>query len=133
VWKWAPQGNSLTRNVKIQGEYFKRSEDGDYSGIDYDGDQSGWYLQGVMQFAPRWRAGARYDIVDAGNDSALDGTSLQDPGRSSKRSSIMLDWSASEFSRLRLQYTYDEVLPESDHQWLLQYVMSLGAHGGHQF
>jgi hypothetical protein len=133
VWKWAPQGNSRVRNFKMQGEYFKRSEDGDYSGSDYDGDQTGWYLQGVMQFAPQWRAGARYDLVDADNGSMLEGTELQDPGRSSKRSSVMIDWAASEFSRLRLQYTYDEVLPESDHQWLLQYVMSLGAHGAHQF
>jgi hypothetical protein len=133
VWKWAPQGNSSLRNFKLQGEYFKRSEDGVYGESVYDGDQSGWYLQGVMQFAPRWRAGLRYDLVDADNDQRLFGTELEDPGRSSKRSSVMLDWSASEFSRIRVQYTRDEVLPETDHQWLVQYIISLGAHGAHQF
>jgi hypothetical protein len=124
VWKWAPLGNTNVRNFKLQGEYFSRSEKGLFDGIDYDGDQTGWYLQGAWQFAPLWRVGMRYDTVDA---------DLEDPGRSSTRSSAMLDWSPSEFSRLRLQYTNDRVLPETDHQWYLQYIMSIGAHGAHQF
>ena len=45
----------------------------------------------------------------------------------------MFDWSPSEFSRLRMQYTNDKVLRESDKQWFLQYIMSIGAHGVHQF
>ena len=45
----------------------------------------------------------------------------------------MLDWSPSEFSRLRLQYTDDRVLEESEGIWYLQYIMSIGAHGAHQF
>jgi len=133
VWKWAPQGNTTVRSFKLQGEYFQRSETGTFDGLDYDGDQDGWYLQGVYQFAPSWRAGVRYDLVDADNGPGLIGTILEDPGRSSDRSSVMLDWSPSEFSRLRLQYTNDRVLPESDSQWYLQYIMSIGAHGAHRF
>jgi hypothetical protein len=133
VWKWAPQGNPDVRNIKLQGEYFRRSEDGLFGTIPYAGDQDGWYLQGVWQFAPAWRAGLRYDTVTADSGPELDGTELEDPGRSSARSSVMLDWSPSEFSRLRLQYTNDQVLPESDNQWYLQYIMSIGAHGAHQF
>ena len=133
VWKWAPQGNATVRNVKIQGEYFRRDEDGLFDGLVYDGDQTGWYLQGVWQFAQLWRVGLRHDVVDANNGSSVDGTALQDPGRRSQRSSLMLDWSPSEFSRLRLQYTNDRVLPESDDQWQLQYIMGIGAHGAHQF
>ena len=124
VWKWAPMGNLNVRNFKIQGEYFRSSEDGLFDGSDYDGDRDGWYLQGAWQFAPLWRVGMRYDTVDG---------ELDDPDRSSRRTSAMLDWSPSEFSRLRLQYTNDRVLPESDHQWYLQYIMSIGAHGAHQF
>jgi len=133
VWKWAPQGNIAVRNFKLQGEYFWRSEDGSYEGLAYDGEQTGWYLQGIWQFAQMWRAGLRHDVVDADNGGALVGTGLEDPGRSSSRSSVMLDWSPSEFSRLRLQYTDDQVLPESDSQWYLQYIMSIGAHGAHRF
>jgi len=133
VWKWAPGGNPNVRNFKAQGEYFRRSEDGVFDGIDYAGDQSGWYLQGIWQFMPQWRVGLRYDSVDADSGPLLDGTLLEDPGRTSSRSSLMIDYSPSEFSRLRLQYNNDSVLPESEHQWVLQYLMSLGAHGAHQF
>ena len=124
VWKWAPMGNLNVRNFKIQGEYFRSSDDGLFDGSDYDGDRDGWYLQGAWQFAPLWRVGMRYDTVEG---------ELDDPDRSSRRTSAMLDWSPSEFSRLRLQYTNDRVLAETDHQWYLQYIMSIGAHGAHQF
>jgi hypothetical protein len=133
VWKWAPEGNSIRQNFKLQGEYFTRSERGLFAGLPYDGDQTGWYLQGVWQFAPTWRTGLRHDVVDADNGPAFVGTGIEDPGRSSRRDSLMIDWSPSEFSRLRMQYTNDQVLPESDHQWFLQYIMSIGAHGAHRF
>ena len=32
----------------------------------YRSSQSGWYLQAVYQFTPRWRAGLRYDALDSG-------------------------------------------------------------------
>ena len=133
VWKWAPNGNSIRQNFKLQGEYFKRSETGLYAGLPYDGDQDGWYLQGVWQFAPRWRTGLRHDVVHADSGPLLAGTGIADPGRSSSRDSLMIDWSPSEFSRLRMQYTNDKVLPQSDNQLYLQYIMSIGAHGAHQF
>jgi hypothetical protein len=133
VWKWAPNGNSAQRNIKVQGEYFSRSEVGEFGGISYQGDQTGWYLQGVWQFRPQWRLGARYDVVDADNEGLLAGTELEDPLSNSSRNSLMLDWSPSEYSRLRLQYVNDRVLDDTDQQWLLQYIMSLGAHGAHQF
>lgn len=133
VWKWAPGGNPIQQSFKIQGEYFRRSENGFYAGIPYDGDQDGWYLQGVWQFAPTWRVGVRHDMADADNGPLLAGTGIEDPGRASSRNSMMFDWSPSEFSRLRMQYTNDRVLPESDNHWYLQYIMSVGAHGAHQF
>jgi hypothetical protein len=133
VWKWAPLGNATVNNFKLQGEYFARSERGTFADLAYDGDQVGWYLQGVWQFAPLWRVGLRHDLVDADSGPGLAGTGLEDPGRSSRRSSVMLDWSPSEFSRLRLQYTDDRVLEASDSVWYLQYIMSIGAHGAHQF
>lgn len=133
VWKWAPDGNPNVRNFKAQAEYFRRSEDGIFDGIEYAGDQVGWYLQGVWQFMPQWRVGLRHDSADADSGPLLIGTELEDPGRRSTRSSLMFDYSPSEFSRLRLQYTNDRVLPETDHQWLVQYIMSIGAHGAHQF
>ncbi len=133
VWKWAPAGNNTNQNFKVQGEYFDRSEKGVFAGNDYDGNQDGWYLQGVWQFAPTWRVGLRHDEVTADNRGIPGGTELESPGRTSYRDSLMFDWSPSEFSRLRLQYTSDNVLAQSDDQWYLQYIMSVGAHGAHQF
>jgi len=133
VWKWAPDGNSTVHNVKLQAEYFRREESGMFSGLPYDGDQDGWYLQGIWQFRQGWRAGYRHDEVDADNGPLFAGTILADPGRSSARDSFMLEWSPSEFSRLRVQFVDDRVLDESDSQLLLQYIMSVGAHGAHEF
>ena len=46
----------------------------------------------------------------------------------------MADYSPSEFSRFRLQYNRDEMqVGEPDDQFILQYIMSLGPHGAHQF
>ena len=133
VWKWAPEGNSTVQSVKVQGEFFSRSENGTFATLPYDGDQDGWYLQGIWQFRQGWRVGYRHDEVDSDNGALFSGTILEDPGRSSSRDSLMLDWSPSEFSRIRFQFVNDRVLPVSDDQILLQYIMSLGAHGAHQF
>lgn len=133
VWKWAPDGNPTAQNFKLQGEYFSRDEDGTFAGLPYDGDQDGWYMQGIWQFRQGWRLGFRHDEVNADNGSQFSGTILEDPSDSSVRDSIMIDWSPSEFSRLRMQYIDDRVLDGSDSQYLLQYIMSLGAHGAHEF
>jgi outer membrane receptor protein involved in Fe transport len=149
--KWSPHGNPTHRALKVQGEYMQRTEDGDLTfdtlGADllgsYHNRQSGWYLQSVYQFIPRWRIGARYDSLDAGGASiglVESGTLL--PGdfplllaASPDRFSLMLDWSPSEFSRLRAQYAWDQARAEGieDHQLFLQYLYSIGAHGAHKF
>jgi hypothetical protein len=50
------------------------------------------------------------------------------------RQSLMLDYSLSEFSRFRLQFAADKSrLNVTDHQIVLQYIHSLGAHGAHRF
>ena len=74
VFKWSPDGNSARRYLKVQGEYMHRDETGELAfdienaalADAYRSTQSGWYLQGVYQFLPRWRAGLRYDALDSG-------------------------------------------------------------------
>jgi hypothetical protein len=135
VWKWAPGGNPSRVNLKLSGEYFSGNVDGRFNDIPYDGNQDGWYLQGVYQFMPGWRVGYRYDQVHADDvGPELAGTVLDNQGHTPRRNSLMVDYSRSEFSRLRLQYTRDESRPDViDHQWFLQYIMSLGPHGAHRF
>ena len=50
------------------------------------------------------------------------------------RNTLMLDWSPTEFSRLRLQLASDKSrLGVTDNQVFVQYIYSLGAHGAHKF
>ena len=153
VLKWAPNNNPAYTNFKLQGEYFQRNEDGrltyDTQAASrgtrtgsYRSSQSGWYAQGVYQFIPEWRIGYRYDRLNAGttsiglvNTGAL--TAADFPvlgGYSPKRNTLMLDWSSSEFSRLRLQLARDySRMGLADNQIFLQYIVSIGAHGAHKF
>lgn len=145
VWKWAPNGNARRTNFKLQGEYLWREEQGEFvadvngagAGPNtdaYRSDQTGWYLQAVYQFMPRWRVGVRHDELRTreleanSNDAVLDTA-----GHRPRRDSLMVDFSASEYSRLRLQFNRDRSQPETDNQVMLQYIMSLGAHGAHTF
>ena len=139
VWKWAPNGNIRQRNFKFVAEYLWRNEDGYYSlpdgrNLPYDTDQQGWYLQAVYQPFPRWRVGLRWDQLSSDDPGeSFDGTPLMTLADDPRRYSIMADWSNSEFSRLRLQYTLDQAGREEDKQWGLQYIFSIGAHGAHAF
>ena len=139
VWKWAPNGNWKQRNLVVQSEWFWRSESGDYTlpgdaPLGYHNDQQGWYVQAAYQPIPRWRFGTRIDTLSTDSVSALfDGSALAATGDDPMRYSLMADWSNSEFSRLRLQYTRDEAGPKDQNQWGLQYILSIGAHGGHSF
>ncbi|MDR2031870.1 MAG: TonB-dependent receptor [Azoarcus sp.] len=144
VYKWAPDGNPARRNLKLQAEYFQRRESGHLTA---EGDgrtlgespwrtrQSGYYIAGVYQFTPHWRAGLRYDQLHSGRqflgDNPAGIETLDDRPR---RVSVMVDYNWSEFSRLRLQWARDRAMPGvTDNQVTLQYVMSLGSHGAHKF
>jgi hypothetical protein len=139
VWKWAPNGNPYRNNFKLEGALFWQNQDGVFTpdsggALDYDEDQWGGYLKGVYQFMPQWRAGMRYAWVDTDDPgSAFSGTSLDTLGVSPKIYTAMLDWSHSEFSRLRLQYSRDDSDVKAVDRFYLQYIMNLGAHGAHQF
>lgn len=151
VWKTQFSGE---RGIILQAEYLLRNEDGEVhmeegageAEFEYDGKQYGWYLQGVYQFNRQWRVGLRYDTVYAENDLEMESNTtgeadddiFEESGFHSEeenlyRWSAMVDWSPSEFSRLRLQYTNDESGHESVNRVYLQYIMTLGAHGAHRY
>ena len=153
VYKWAPQGNSKSRNFTFQAEYFIRNEEGDSEFTEdpntaeaiYDGKQKGFYVQTVYQFMPSWRVGFRYEQLEADNsitnfsgtgiseEEYLEESSLgteDDPNKST----VMIDYSPSHFSRIRLQYSdFDNGHGETNDIITLQYTMSLGSHGAHTF
>lgn len=139
VWKWSPNGNWKQRNFELQAEYLKRDEKGMYtlsSGQEnpWDARDDGWYVQTVYQPRPQWRVGFRYDVLSGSDRGAMfEGSLLELAAADPKRYSLMADWSHTEFSQVRLQYTHDRSMPVDDQQWGLQYIYSIGAHGGHSF
>lgn len=153
IWKWAPDGNPAQRNFKFQAEYFRRTEKGaltfdqDAASLGpitdrFDSRQSGWYAQAVYQFMPRWRVGTRYDRLEHDRvniGQVLNGTltaadfPILNP-YNPELYTAMIDWSPTEFSRVRLQYARDKSRQgEPDDQFFLQYILVLGAHGAHKF
>ncbi len=143
VWKWSPNGNSTHTSLTLQGEYFRRLESGS---LVYDAGgqaladsfraaQSGWYAQAVYKFLPEWRVGLRYDRLSMGNvDAASNTANLVLPSYSPNRTTLMFDWSPSEYSRVRLQLAQDRArYGLTDNQIMIQYQMSLGTHGAHGF
>jgi len=134
VYKWAPDGNPVQRNLKLQGEVLYGGLDGTFNDVPFGQSQWGWYGQAIYQFMPQWRVGLRHDEVQArGAGDMLVGTALDDLGRTPRRSSAMIDYSTSEFGRFRFQYNLDDASPATDHQFFLQYTISLGAHGAHGY
>lgn len=145
VWKWAPNGNFKQEYFTLAGEWLRREESGDLEVVfppatlpeagTYSGTQDGYYLQGVYKWRPQWRVGLRYDRLSA--DNAVAGLSapieLEEDGQALDRLTLMVDYSRSEFSRFRLQLARDESTGSADHQVVLQYIVSMGAHGAHQY
>lgn len=154
VYKWAPNGNSSSQNLKLQAEGFWNTQKGSATlsgqgpygsceapcmGNTYTNTQSGFYVQAIYQFMPRWRIGYRFDQLFAGNSNygftpgTLDGTPIEKWNPT--RNTLMLDWANSENSMFRLQLARDTVYGPNmpNNQIFLQYIMSLGAHGAHRF
>ena len=136
----APTGNARQSELILQGEYFWRREDGVYAlaeeseeggephseELSTDSLAYGWYLQVVYKLSPAWRIGARYAWLSPSEDAEI--------GHDPYAYGAMIDWTNSEFGRIRLQYNREALDGhESDNQVMLQYIMSLGAHAAHSF
>ncbi len=100
-------------------------------------DQSGFYTQLVYAQDQNWRYGLRWDNLNQ-NDVVLGGVN-QNFVSDYNRYSVMAEYHASEFSRIRLQYNYIDNLfnDEGDRVDLrsvtLQFNFAIGAHAAHDF
>ncbi len=137
-----PASPSGAGELILQAEVFQRDEDGTYNDtsigsgdIAFDDSSSGWYAQAVYSFSQRWRSGLRYSqLTPASAPAGLAGGVLDAQSHQPQSISWMVDWSNSEFSRLRLQLSRETLADnQDDTQFLLQYIVSLGAHGAHKF
>ncbi|GAB1055659.1 MAG: TonB-dependent receptor [Shewanella algae] len=142
VYKWAPNGNYKYQHLTVSGEYFRVADfvaeaehehhEDEHAHAEPKDYHQGWYLSGVYQWSPSWSTGIRYGELDTqqAHDDHFHGQKL-------KETEVSLAWHHSHFSTVRLQYTnqrgtnFDGI--EDDNVITLQYVMTLGAHGAHQF
>ncbi len=148
-------------NWTVQGEYFYRVIDVDYrSRVFQDGalvatqqgdaadefsgkaKQDGAYLQALYGIAPRWNVGARAEALGITNDSleADRGENRFTSFGTSYRYALQTSFMPTEFSRIRLQANYADFADDNGGHghgdaWtvMLQYNLSLGAHGAHAF
>jgi hypothetical protein len=134
-WKWkSPHAHAGFPFVSLQTEALYRQFEagpglnslpretiGDY----------GFYAQALWGFKPHWVAGLRGEYLNGDKDP----NNVGDPFRGERsRISPNLTWYPSEFSKIRLQYNYDngENLGV-DHAVWLQLEFLLGSHGAHKF
>ncbi len=141
-YNFAPTGNAKNQEIILQGEYFHRQERGVYNDaninsgdVDVDNNSSGFYVQSVYKFSPQYRIGLRYSKLEGANvPSSLDNSVLNAADHDPVSYSAMIDWTNSEFSRIRLQYSEEELSKNNtDNQVTLQYIVSLGAHSAHSY
>lgn len=144
VYKRSATGRNGAGAVRVQAEYLLLEKDGEILyhstpaeiGETVTGSQDGFYLQGVYGVAPRWETGLRYDVTGLTNEVTEGGatTTLDE----SSRISAVVTFRPSEFSYWRLQLSEADITDESGAnenftQLMLQYNLSLGAHGAHSF
>jgi hypothetical protein len=139
------------RYLSFQSEYMYRVMNGTVYTDNYlsniiispsalDKHNSGFYAQVVTKLDQVWRAGVRCDML-LQNDVSLVGANQYMPSNL-PRYSAMIEYSPTEFSRLRLQLDRDlsRYVPASGGlsrqpytQVILQANLTIGAHGAHAF
>ena len=148
VYKKLPTGSYGEGGFTLQAEYFnvekeltiEVASDASEVGEDVTGQQDAFYLQAVYGIAPRWSVGARFEKVGFVNELKEEST---DKLGDSRRVSLAATWQPTEYSKFRLQFSraniseFDEDAGQAEsetfNQIYLQYNISLGAHGAHQF
>ena len=92
-------------------------------------DDGGWYFQALWGIKPRMVAGLRAEAV-GGDPTSFDSELRVDRFRLSPNFTMY----PSEFSKIRLQYNYDDRKGMGrDHSLWLQFEFILGAHAAHRF
>ena len=91
---------------------------------------SGWFSQFSYGFKPGWITGLRLEMADSNEEAEnLIGADER------FRTALNLTWLPTEFSKIRLQYNYDDsnYVGEGVHLIWLQFEYNLGSHAAHVF
>ena len=127
------------RYISLQAEYMNRHFSGDLyeeSVLPFERSQSGFYTEIIYRFSKLWRTAFRFDMLDR-NRLEINGNDTKLP-EDMTRYSFMIDYSPTEFSRIRVQYNYNkywffEGEMKNFGELNLQLNIAVGAHGAHPF
>lgn len=148
-WKWKSSYASggfpfVTWQTEVMGRRFEAGEDAEAGLSDETLNNWGAYSQICWGFKKRWVAGFRVDYVDGLKEFDEHEREEEEEGHHHHgeglgferlRFSPNLTFYPSEFSKIRLQYNFDDILGNdtSEHTVVLQFEFLLGSHGAHKF
>ena len=121
----------------MDGTKYVENAEGEWTGIGFKKEQSGFYSELVYQHDANWRAGLRYSAISQ-NDITANGNA-KDIADDMYITTAMLEYNPTEFSRIRLQYDHNSALytdegeKNNKHAVTLQFNYAIGAHGAHAF
>jgi hypothetical protein len=139
VWKWAPGGNPQQQQVRLVWEWAQARRAMPSMGLNAGhGAQS---LGLVWRFDRDWEAGLRHDRLRVNAIALHSGDVEVNPGQL-KENSLMLAYKPSHRQTVRLQWSRQSARNPGEeavfaqpvrNAWVLQYVLSFGAHGAHSY
>lgn len=149
LFKWVSETNERGRPfLQIESEITKRDLAADAYFDEAEGEllpsdtleDWGGYVQALYGFEGRWAAGLRYEYASGSGDNIIHEGDYpardEDPFRDDRfRISPLAIYSPSEFTRIRLQYNYDEAdhLDNAAHSVWLGLEALIGAHPAHSY
>jgi hypothetical protein len=120
----------------LQGEYVGQ---GSTAGGDFGTEQKGWYASFQYRFTQRWWAGVRGEqALDSYTDVLIDADTGEPIAGDVNRGSANVAWTPSEFSYVRLEYSYAQAdggngFKPKDQRIMLQMNYTIGYHPAHAY
>lgn len=131
-----PAQKSNSRGWILQGEYMERGSTHDGA---YTKESRGWYASFQYRLSQIWWAGVRGErALDSYTDVLVDPTTGDPVAGDVTRGSANIKWAPSEFSYVRLEYSYAKAddkrgYKPTDQRIMLQLSFTVGYHPAHAY
>lgn len=130
-----PLRESNSKGWILQGEYIQK---GSFPGGSYSKEQNGWYASFQYRLSQLWWIGVRGEQAkDSFTDVLVDNAGDPIPGKVT-RGSANIKWAPSEFSFVRIEYSYAQAddghgFKPKDQRIMLQMSYTVGYHPAHAY
>jgi len=131
-----PARQSNARGWILTGEYIEKGTDADGS---FHREAHGWFASAQVRFTQRWWAGVRGEqSFDSYTDVLIDPDTGDAMAGDVNRVSANVAWTPSEFSYIRLEYSYAQAdagngFEPTDQRVMLQFDFTIGYHPAHAY